>query len=63
MPAATFLSLPEELVLLPLTDSAKIWCEEHLPEDALMFGSAYVVERRCIGPIIDGIINDGMVVQ
>jgi len=50
------------VMLTPLTQAAKDWCEEHLPEDRQYFGRGVVVEPRYIGDIVDGIVNDGLVV-
>jgi hypothetical protein len=50
------------LVLLRVkTDAAKEWANEHLPEDAMHFGGAVVVEPRYVADILDGIANDGLV--
>jgi len=45
-------------LLRPMTDAAKAWCDEHLPEDAPMFGNAYVVEHRFIRGVVEGILTD-----
>jgi len=49
-------------LLDPVSDVGKDWCAEHLPEDATRWGTAYAVEHRYIGPIIEGAQNDGLVV-
>jgi len=49
-------------LLRPLSESAKIWVEENLPDEAQWFGDAVVVEHRYIWPILEGIENDGLVV-
>lgn len=49
--------------LRPRTDAARDWVSEFLPDDALMLGSAYVVEHRYIGDIVDGIVADGLTIQ
>jgi hypothetical protein len=51
------------ILLKPLTKSAREWGAEHLPEDAMKWGEATVVEPRYIGDIVEGIINDGLVVS
>jgi hypothetical protein len=48
--------------LLPLTEVARQWVEEHLPEDRMTFGKAVVVEHRYIEDIVRGAQADGMVV-
>ena len=45
------------------TPAGTDWLTDNLPEDAMMFGNAYVVEHRYVGDIIDGAMNDGMTVQ
>ena len=47
----------------PITRAAHHWVAEHVPVDAMWFGSAVVVEPRDIGPIIGGAIGDGLVVR
>lgn len=49
-------------ILTPLTPAATDWCDEHLPEDATMWGKGYAVEHRYISDIVEGIRNDGLVV-
>lgn len=48
---------------LPQTDAAREWCNEHLPDDAQMFGDAYVVEHRYAGDIADGMAGDGLILE
>lgn len=50
-------------LLTPLTDSAKEWVTEHLPEDAQWFGNGVVIEWRYIACIVQGIQDDGLAVQ
>ncbi len=50
-------------LLTPLTDSAKEWVSDHLPEDAQWFGNGVVVEHRYIACIVQGIQDDGLAVQ
>ncbi len=47
----------------PLTRAAHAWVEEHLPEDAMRWCGAVVVEHRYIGPIVGGAIGDGLLVR
>lgn len=47
-------------LIRPLTDAAREWCEEHLPEDAQMFGTAYAVEPRYAMDIVQGFTGDGL---
>lgn len=50
-------------LLIPLTDAASTWVDEHLPEDAQWFGNGVVVEHRYIADIVQGIVNDGLVAR
>ena len=50
-------------LLYPLTPTAHSWTKQHLPENALWFGSAVVIEHRYIWAILDGIQNDGLKVS
>jgi predicted thioesterase len=50
-------------LLHPLTDAAREWVAEHLPEDAMRLGNAIAVEHRYIGDIVDGARNDGLSVR
>jgi len=50
-------------LLYPLTHSAQSWIEENLPSDAQWVGHSVVVEHRYIWAILEGIQNDGLVVQ
>ena len=47
-------------LLRPMTSAAWNWAEQHLPEDAQMFGQAYAVEHRYIADIVEGIQADGL---
>jgi len=50
-------------LLYPLTQSARSWIEQHLPEDVQRFSNAVVVEHRYIWAILVGIQNDGLTVS
>ena len=50
-------------LLRPLTPAAESWIDEQIPEDALNFGNAVVVEHRYISEIVEGIRNDGLAVS
>ena len=50
-------------LLLPKSEAARVWCSEHLPEDAMRWADAYVVEHRHIGPIVEGLVADGFSVS
>jgi hypothetical protein len=47
-------------LLQPITAAAAGWITEHLPADAMMFGSAIVIEHRYVEDILDGITGDGL---
>jgi hypothetical protein len=48
------------ITLQPLTEAAQDWCNDHLPEDAQTFGSAYAIEPRYFGDIAMGYQDDGL---
>lgn len=50
-------------LLHPLTDAAREWVAEHLPEDAQRLGNAIAIEHRFVGNIVDGARNDGLAVR
>ena len=50
-------------LLRGLSDAGKAWIAEHIPEDAMTFGGAVVVEHRYIGDIAQGAVDDGLEVQ
>lgn len=48
-------------ILTPITDAAREWCDEHLPEDAMRWGPhGYVIEPRYLGAIIEGLEEAGL---
>lgn len=49
-------------LLLPMTDAANNWCDDHLPEDAPMMATSYAIEHRYIQDISAGILRDGMTI-
>ena len=51
------------VMLRPLSDAARNWVEENLPEDTQRFGNAVVVEHRFAADILRGIVNDGLKLQ
>jgi len=50
-------------LLTPLSPEARAWFGEHLPDDALTFGPATVVEHRYVGDILDGMAQDGLALE
>jgi len=51
------------VMLHMLTTTAKEWVKEHTGEEAQFFGNALVVEPRYVRDIIQGAINDGLIVR
>ena len=51
------------VMLRPLSDAARNWVEENLPEDRQTFGNAVVIEHRFAADILRGIVNDGLTLQ
>ena len=50
-------------LLRPLTEAAEAWVDEHIPDDAQIFGDAIVVEHRYIEAIAFGAQEDGLEVS
>ena len=51
-------------ILNAITQDAQQWVDDHLPNDAMHWGQrGTVIEPRYAGDIVQGIINDGLVVQ
>lgn len=48
------------VLLQPVTDAGREWCEVHLPEDCPTFGSSFAIETRYAGPILEGMDSDGL---
>lgn len=46
-------------LLQPHTERAKLWCDEHLPEDVQRLGNSIAVEWRYIADIVAGARADG----
>lgn len=52
------------IVLLHLnTKAAKDWVFNNVSDEALFFGGALAVEARYVGEILDGMTEDGLVVN
>ena len=47
-------------LLIPNTEAANAWVDEHLPESLLTFGKGIAVEARYIQQIVYGIVEDGL---
>lgn len=50
-------------LLCPRSDAGQQWIEENIPDDAMSFGGAIVVEHRYIGAIVAGAQADGLMVE
>ena len=51
------------VLLKPISDAAREWVSEHIPEDAQEWAGAVVVEPRYIADILAGIQDSGLEVQ
>lgn len=51
------------VVLTPVSENAEAWVEEWLPEDALTWGPATVIEQRYAGDILSALLEEGFVLQ
>ena len=47
-------------LIRPMTDAARDWCDEHLPDDTMMFAGAYAIEPRYAMSIVEGFLADGL---
>lgn len=47
----------------PLSVAAEAHCDEHMPDDCPMWGSAYAVEHRYAPPIAARLLNLGFVLE
>lgn len=50
-------------LLSGVSPAGEAWIAENIPEDAMTFGGAIVVEHRYIGDIAAGAQNDGLEVE
>ncbi len=46
-----------------LTDEARTWVNDNVSEDRQMLGLSVAVEHRYVGPLIEGMERDGLVVD
>lgn len=51
------------LVLTPNTPLARVWVDENLPSDATHWHNGVVIEPRYIGPIVDGLLEEGFTID
>lgn len=59
----TFTQHSNLVVLVPLSQAAHEWCDEHLPEDRQRWAGGSVIEARYFGDIYHGIQSDGLTVD
>lgn len=50
-------------LLEPVTEAAQEWIDENIPDDAQYLGKNLAVEHRYVDHILEGMQNDGLVVQ
>ena len=51
-------------ILSALSAGASRWVDDHLPVDALRWGPiGIIIEPRYVGDIMQGIVDDGLLVQ
>lgn len=48
------------VLLQPLTEAARVWLEQHIPEDTQNWGTAIVIEPRYVSDILNGIELEGL---
>jgi len=48
------------VLLTPLSDAARDWFDENLPEDRQTLGGATAVEPRYVDSILDGLGGEGL---
>jgi hypothetical protein len=51
------------LILHPLTDDAREWVGENIPDDAMSWGRGVVIEPRYWEPIEHGILDAGLTIH
>jgi len=50
-------------LLQPMTKEARAWIEDTKPEDAMMWGTALVVEPRYVEGVVEAATNSGYTVE
>ena len=54
---------PTVYLLTPYSKLACAWVAEHIPDDAMWFGSSIVIEHRYVAALVAQIERDGLVVS
>ena len=49
--------------LLGTTPEGTAWLDDNLDPEAMRCGEAYVVEHRYVDDIVEGAMNDGLLIQ
>ena len=47
-------------IVIPKTEAAEAWVEEHIPEDRIVFGQGFGVEASYVKDLVCGFIDDGL---
>jgi hypothetical protein len=47
-------------LLAPIGPTAKQWIADNVPDGAMFWGAALVVEPRYVGPLLEGIADAGL---
>jgi hypothetical protein len=47
-------------LLRPITDAARDWVDQHIPDDAMWLGGQVAIEHRYVDDILDGITAEGL---
>ena len=50
------------ILLRPVSEAARTWVKDHLPEDTPALGQHLAIETRHAPPIFDGIEDDGLTI-
>ena len=63
MPDISVINHGSIVILQPLSEAARGWFDEHIPDDALWFAGGLVVEPRYVEDILVGASEDGLVLS
>ena len=47
-------------ILAPISQAAKDWVADHIPDDAQWFGHGIAIEHRYVHDIVEGLQADGL---
>ena len=51
------------LIFVPTSDAGREWVADHIASDAMRWAGGVVVEPRYAAAIVDGAMNDGLMVE